>query len=102
MKYFIQLRQECNELTNQKNTLPTVNLDTTLEEKLQWLSKRIAEKNSDLELCNFIIEHNLYLLWAHLDFYMYRAIPINTMHLNQDSSSKLFFISFSNIIDANN
>lgn len=46
------------------------------------LTERIASKQEELKRCVFITEHCLYLLWAHLDFFMLRAIPVNTLHFN--------------------
>uniref|UniRef100_A0A1B0CE99 Nuclear pore complex protein n=1 Tax=Lutzomyia longipalpis TaxID=7200 RepID=A0A1B0CE99_LUTLO len=46
----------------------------------------IKQKQEELKLCIFIAEHCLYLLWAHLDFYMLRALPVDTLQLNNNWS----------------
>lgn len=35
----------------------------------QRLSQRLKEKRQSIKYCCLIIEHSLYLLWSHLDFY---------------------------------
>lgn len=42
----------------------------------------LTNKRTELNLCIFLTEHCLYLLWTHLDFYMLRAISVNSIQLN--------------------
>ncbi|XP_012279262.1 nuclear pore complex protein Nup205 isoform X2 [Orussus abietinus] len=35
----------------------------------QRLGRRARSKRQDIKYCSFIIEHSLYILWSHLDFY---------------------------------
>lgn len=44
--------------------------------------EKITDKRNELKLIEFLAEHCLYLLWAHLDFFVLRAIPINTHQIN--------------------
>lgn len=61
-------------LMRQRNALPSISLDANVTQQHQQLTDRLIAKNQDLKLCVFISEHCLYLLWAHLDYYMLRAI----------------------------
>ena len=61
-------------LNRQRNALPTISLDANVNHHQQQLTERLIVKSNDLKLCVFITEHCLYLLWAHLDYYMLRAI----------------------------
>ena len=91
----------------QKNSLPSISLDSNGKVKLIFnssffdniffyssvqnqssqLSEKIANKQNELKMCVFIVEHCLYLLWAHLEFYMSKAIPVNTMQYNNATVS---------------
>jgi nuclear pore complex protein Nup205 len=64
-------------LMRQRNALPTISLDANVVQQHQQLTERLAAKNQDLKLCVFITEHCLYLLWAHLDYFMLRGINPN-------------------------
>ncbi|RZF40837.1 hypothetical protein LSTR_LSTR003347 [Laodelphax striatellus] len=55
----------------------------------QVLQSRVTEKLQELQLYQLIIEHCLYLLWSHLDYYMLRAIPNKTLGLEKSVSSSL-------------
>lgn len=46
--------------------------------------RNLREKKNELKLCVFIVEHCLYLLWAHLDYYMLRAIPVDPLKFNKN------------------
>lgn len=54
-------------------------------------------KQNEMRLCIFLAEHCLYLLWAHLDFYMLRAVSVNALQFNQSKS--FTEAGFSNNID---
>lgn len=68
-------------LTRQRSALPSISLDANIMQQHQQLTDRLVAKSQDLKLCVFITEHCLYLLWAHLDYYMLRAIT-PTMQFN--------------------
>lgn len=44
-----------------------------------------------MDYCAFIIENSLYLIWAHLDYFMLRAVPnprnTSYVHPNLNSSN---------------
>lgn len=61
-------------LTRQRNALPTISLDANVTLQHQQLTERLIAKHQELKLCVLITEHCLYLLWAHLDYYMLRVI----------------------------
>lgn len=42
----------------------------------------LSNKRTELNLCIFLTEHCLYLLWTHCDFYMLRAISVNSIQSN--------------------
>ncbi|XP_075229968.1 nuclear pore complex protein Nup205 isoform X2 [Lycorma delicatula] len=63
-------------------------LDECRQQAGQVLQARIAEKMKELQLYIFIIEHCLYLLWSHLDYYMLRAIPNRTLGIEKTAKPK--------------
>lgn len=73
--YFFQFLPE--ELSNYSA------LDECRQQAGQVLQARVAEKVQELQLYSFIIEHCLYLLWSHLDYYMLRAIPNRTLGIDK-------------------
>ncbi|KOX72429.1 hypothetical protein WN51_01529 [Melipona quadrifasciata] len=40
----------------------------------QRLNRWVKEKRQTIKYCSFIIEHALYILWSHLDFYMIQVM----------------------------
>lgn len=39
------------------------------------VTDKLKKKKTEISYCNFAIEHCLYLIWSHLDYYMLKAIP---------------------------
>lgn len=58
-------------------TLPQQNYDIAVlkENALEVLTKKIKYKTMETDYCKFMIEHCLYVIWMHLDYYMLKAIP---------------------------
>ncbi|KAG8299872.1 hypothetical protein J6590_090524 [Homalodisca vitripennis] len=54
-------------------------LDECKQQVNQAMHKEVQDKRQELESCEFVIENCLYLVWAHLDFYMLQAIPNKTL-----------------------
>lgn len=53
------------------------------------------DKQKELELTYFIIEHCMYIIWAHLDFYMLRGLSNKTFDLvKHDSKYSNLFVAF--------
>lgn len=44
---------------------------------LEVLTTQVTLKQQELSQITFLIENCLYLIWAHLDYYMLRSIPNN-------------------------
>lgn len=42
----------------------------------------LQNKQHELKYCIFLTENCLYLLWAHLDFFMLRAISVNSLQFS--------------------
>ncbi|EAT37498.1 AAEL010526-PA [Aedes aegypti] len=82
VEYFNREKLSYESLVRQRNSLPSLSLDANVQIQHNNLTERIADKQEELKRCVFITEHCLYLLWAHLDFFMLRAIPVNTLHFN--------------------
>lgn len=55
------------------------------EVQFDQLTDKLSAKNHELKLCVFLVEHCLYLLWAHLDYYMLHASKAHSTHLNAAS-----------------
>lgn len=69
-------------LVRQKNSVSNITLDSNSQVQSRNLNDRINEKQNELKYCSFIIEHCLYLLWAHLDFYMLKVVGFNQTYGN--------------------
>ncbi|GAB0093387.1 Nuclear pore complex protein Nup205 [Sergentomyia squamirostris] len=66
-------------LLQQMNSMSTFALDDKALLFYSTTRETIKKKQEEMKLCIFIAEHCLYLLWAHLDFYMLRALPVDTL-----------------------
>lgn len=53
---------------------------------VQQLKTQIQRKERELALTSYIIDNCLYLVWLHLDFYLYRGLPHPRSGGNLDSS----------------
>lgn len=58
------------------------------EIQFEQLTEKLTAKQTELRLCVFLVEHCLYLLWAHLDYYMLHASPVQTGYGHQFNQSK--------------
>lgn len=61
-------------------------LNFTDEVQFEQLTEKLVAKQNEMRLCIFLAEHCLYLLWAHLDFYMLRAVSVNALQFNRGKS----------------
>ncbi|XP_058819266.1 nuclear pore complex protein Nup205 [Topomyia yanbarensis] len=93
VEYYNKGKLGYESLLNQRNSLPGLSLDANVQIQHDNLTDRIASKQEELKRCVFITEHCLYLLWAHLDFFMLRAIPVNTLHFNAPYGSENYLSS---------
>lgn len=55
--------------------MPCYDVNTLREKSFDLAGDKVASKQKYLSYCEYIVENLLYLLWAHLDYYMLRAIP---------------------------
>ncbi|KAL9696163.1 hypothetical protein quinque_015448 [Culex quinquefasciatus] len=85
VEYYNRERLSLESMLRQRNSLPSLSLDTNVQIQHNNLTERLSSKQEELKRCVFITEHCLYLLWAHLDFFMLRAIPVSTLHFNNVS-----------------
>lgn len=53
------------------------------QQQYETLSEKLVNKQDELKYCIFLTENCLYLLWAHLDFFMLRAISVNPLQFNK-------------------
>ncbi|KAF2884227.1 hypothetical protein ILUMI_21962 [Ignelater luminosus] len=63
LKEFLSLSQQVYDINVMK------------ENALQFVTDKLNKKKQEFEYCDFIIDNTLFVLWAHLDYYMLRAIP---------------------------
>uniref|UniRef100_A0A336MB53 CSON014651 protein n=1 Tax=Culicoides sonorensis TaxID=179676 RepID=A0A336MB53_CULSO len=70
-------------LVRQKSSISNLTLDPNTQIQASNLNDRLNDKHNELKYCVFIIEHCLYLLWAHLDFYMLKAVGFNETFGNE-------------------
>lgn len=108
VEYYNREKQTYDGLLRQRNSLPTISLDAKSKAdtffshiflnlnvffcfadqiEFESLTEKLTHKNGELKLCTFLTEHCLYLLWAHLDFYMLRAVSVNSLQFNQSEYS---------------
>lgn len=80
--------------------VPNDEIDGSLvESKLsacEKLSMRVKEKRKEMEYIRYVIDNCLYLIWAHLEFYMLKALPVNGQMFTNNSVNnqcKLFYKS---------
>uniref|UniRef100_A0AAG5DJ40 Nuclear pore complex protein Nup205 n=1 Tax=Anopheles atroparvus TaxID=41427 RepID=A0AAG5DJ40_ANOAO len=78
VEFYHHERNVLESLQQQRNSLPSIDLDKNIQLQYNLLTERVNEKQEELQRSVFIIEHYLYILWAHLDFFMLRVMPVNT------------------------
>lgn len=62
--------------SNPANQGPQVyDLNLLKETAAEIVSSKLRKKKMEIDYCNFAIEHCMYLIWCHLDYYMLKAIP---------------------------
>ncbi|XP_055585632.1 nuclear pore complex protein Nup205-like [Uranotaenia lowii] len=93
VEYYNREKLSYESLQRQRNSLPSLSLDANVQIQHDSLTERIASKQEELKRCVFITENCLYLLWAHLDFFMLRAIPVNTLHFNHPFGAENYLSS---------
>lgn len=69
-----------NHMTNVLILIPFFSID---QQQYETLSEKLLNKQDELKYCIFLTENCLYLLWAHLDFFMLRAISVNPLQFNK-------------------
>lgn len=98
-------------LTRKKATIPNMNstdfndFNPNLTNKLnitycriqvnEILTKQLDSKQKEMRKCSFLIENSLYLIWAHLDYYMLRTIP-KTPFQRLNNTNNISFGKFKN------
>ncbi|KAL3284709.1 hypothetical protein HHI36_018857 [Cryptolaemus montrouzieri] len=65
----MDLREFVNE------SLKVQDLTSIREQIFDFTTDKMESKEKEIKYCTFIIEHALYLIWVHLDYYMLKAIP---------------------------
>lgn len=88
VRFYAAEKVALDSLQRQIGSLSTVHLENNARTQQKLMRDRLQEKRNELKLCVFIVEHCLYLLWAHLDYYMLRAVPVDPLlGFNQNFSS---------------
>jgi nuclear pore complex protein Nup205 len=86
VEHYNREKQTYEDLLRQRNSLPSLSLDSNVQTQHQTLTKRLADKQAELKLAVLVTEHCLFLLWAHLDYFMLRSIPVNPLHFAHNST----------------
>lgn len=78
------------------------NFHSTDQRQFDFLTELLHSKQRELKYCIFLTENCLYLLWAHLDFFMLRAISVNSSQFknaknNCSANDSKFFMAFVNL-----
>lgn len=89
VKFYAAEKVAHDSLQRQMGSLSTVHLENNGRTQQKWMRERLQEKRNELRLCVFIVEHCLYLLWAHLDYYMLRAVPVDPLLGSNQSYASL-------------
>lgn len=74
VEFYNREKVSYDSMIRQRNTLPGISLDANVMQQHQQLTEKLIAKTQELKLSVFVVEHCMYLLWAHLDYYMLRAI----------------------------
>jgi nuclear pore complex protein Nup205 len=74
VEFFNREKKTYDSMIRQRNALPAISLDVNVMQHHQQMTEKLIAKNQELKLSVFIVEHCMYLLWAHLDYYLLRAI----------------------------
>lgn len=62
------------------------------------LSLKVKDKRKEMDYIRYVIDNSLYLIWAHLEFYMLKALPVNGQMFtnstvnNQCKTSKYLYV----------
>ncbi|XP_058056565.1 nuclear pore complex protein Nup205 [Anopheles bellator] len=75
VEYYHKERNILESLQQQRNSLPSIDLDKNIQLQYIVLTERATAKQEEMQRCIFIIEHCLYILWAHLDFFVLQLLP---------------------------
>lgn len=78
------LKKQCNDIPNMNTAelkeclkevedLPSIRF--AREHAMMVFTEKLKSKQQEMEYCAFIIEHCLYIVWIHLDYFMLKAIP---------------------------
>lgn len=87
VRFYATEKVALDSLQRQISSLSTVQLESQNGRTQQRaMYERLLEKRAELKLCVFIVEHCLYLLWAHLDYYMLRAVPVDPLGFTHNYS----------------
>lgn len=82
--YYNREKTSLDNLKRQKSNASSFTLDMTNASTQQsQLNDNLVDKQNELKLVAFIVEQSLYLLWAHLDFYMLKVVGMN--HFGNDT-----------------
>lgn len=88
VRFYATEKVALDSLQRQISSLSMVQLESQNGRTQQrTMYERLLEKRAELKLCVFIAEHCLYLLWAHLDYYMLRAVPVDPLGFTQNYSN---------------
>lgn len=83
VEHFNREKVTLESLKRQKSSTSSFTLDPNAQTQQTSLNDRLSDKQNELKLTAFIVEQSLYLLWAHLDFYMLKAVGLN--HFGNDT-----------------
>lgn len=80
----LHLNTKGNESNNVRDKVSILILNIFFADQQQYesLNEKLSDKKQELKYCIFLTENCLYLLWAHLDFFMLRAISVSPLQLN--------------------
>lgn len=90
VEYYNREKYGYDALVRQRKSLES-SLHINQKDQLQYetISEKLHNKHDELKYCIFLTENCLYLLWAHLDFFMYRAISMNSTQFGKTFNNSM-------------
>lgn len=88
VEYYNREKYGYDALLRQRKSLESsLHINQKDHQQYETISEKLHNKHDELNYCIFLTENCLYLLWAHLDFFMFRAISMNTTQFGKTFSA---------------
>lgn len=82
-----QLKSCVQFISNEKLIYDDLMRNRNQNQNTSNIDEMIRMQQEKMKLCNLLSEQCLYLLWAHVDYYMLRAVPVNNIQFMRNNES---------------